>query len=97
MARFFSILSLVLLVILGLAFAVLNNHAVEFDYFWGRREFNLAQLLVISMAAGALLGVLFSTGILFRLKREASRFKRQAKLAEQEINNLRSIPIKNDH
>lgn len=97
MARVFSLLSIIILAVLGLAFAVLNNHAVEFDYFWGKSDFKLAQLLILAMAVGALLGVLFSSGIFIRLKREAVRFRRQAHLAEQEVANLRSIPIKNDH
>lgn len=97
MARIFSFLALLLLVLLGLVFAVLNGHSVEFDYFFARREVPLALTLVLTLVAGALLGLLFSAGIVVRLKRDNLRYKRQAHLAEQEIANLRSIPIKNDH
>ncbi len=96
MARLFSLLSLIILAVVGLAFAVLNKHVVVFDYFWGKGDFQLAQLLILSMALGAVLGIFFSAGIFIRLKREAIRYKRQAKLAEQEVSNLRSIPIKNE-
>jgi len=96
MSRLFSGLSLLVLVILGLVFAVLNNHPVEFDYFLAKRELPLAALLIATLVAGVLLGMLFSLGIFIRLKRETLRCRRQAQLAEQEVANLRSIPIKND-
>ncbi|WJW76694.1 LapA family protein [Thiohalobacter sp. IOR34] len=97
MARFISFLALLLLVLLGLAFSVLNAHPVQLDYFFGSRQVPLALTLVLTLAVGALLGILFSLGLVIRLKRENLRLRRKAQVAEQEISNLRAIPIKDPH
>jgi putative membrane protein len=89
-----SILTL-LLVLLGLAFAVVNARPVELNYFLGTREVPLAMTLVLALVFGAGLGMLFSLGMVVRLKRETLRLRRQIQLTEQEVVNLRRIPIKN--
>ena len=89
-----SILTL-LLVLVGLAFAVVNARPVELNYFLGTREVPLAMTLVLALVFGAGLGMLFSLGMVVRLKRETLRLRRQIQLTEQEVVNLRSIPIKN--
>lgn len=94
MSRLLSLLALILLVALGLVFAVLNARPVAFNYFFGQREVPLALTLVLTLAAGALLGLLFSAGVVLRLKREAIRERRKARMAEQEVANLRKLPIK---
>ncbi|HEB99133.1 MAG TPA: LapA family protein [Thiotrichales bacterium] len=96
MFRALSFLALAALVILGLVFAVLNAQTVELDYFLGKAEVPLALTLVLTLAGGALLGMLFSFGLVVRLKREILRLRRKAQLAEQEVANLRAIPIKDD-
>ena len=50
--------------------------------------------LVITLAFGACVGMLFSLGMVVRLKRETLRLRRQIQLTEQEVVNLRNIPIK---
>ncbi|MEW7977833.1 MAG: LapA family protein, partial [Candidatus Sedimenticola endophacoides] len=54
----------------------------------------LSVVLLGAVAFGALLGCLAMLGSLFRLKRENSELVRESRLANQELNNLRSIPIK---
>jgi hypothetical protein len=46
------------------------------------------------LAFGALIGLFFSLGMVIRLKRETQRLRRQMQIAEQEVVNLRNIPIK---
>lgn len=94
MSRLVSFVVLLVLVLLGLAFAVINAKPVELNYFLATREVPLALTLVLTLAFGALIGLLFSLGMVIRLKREALRLRRQIQLAEQEVMNLRSIPIK---
>lgn len=94
MSRLLSILILFVLVVAGLAFAVVNAQPVELNYFLGVREVPLALTLVISLVCGALVGVFFSLGMVIRLKRETFSLRRQVQLNEQEVANLRNIPIK---
>lgn len=94
MSRLVSLFLLVSLILLGLAFAVINSKPVELNYFLASREVPLAMTLVLTLAFGALIGLLFSLGMVIRLKRETLRLRRQVQIAEQEVVNLRNIPIK---
>ena len=73
---------------------VINAKPVELNYFLATREVPLAMTLVLPLVFGAVIGLLFSLGMVLRLKRETLRLRRQVRLAEQEITNLRNIPIK---
>ncbi len=97
MLRIFYLLLFLLLVVIGIAFAVLNAEAVEFNYYFSSRQVPLSLILVLAMFSGAVLGVLASMGLIIRLKREALQLRRNAELAEKEIANLRAIPIKDKH
>jgi putative membrane protein len=94
MSRLVSLVLLLSLTLLGLAFAVVNSKPVELNYFLATREVPLAMTLVLTLAFGALIGLFFSLGMVIRLKRETLRLHRQMQIAEQEVVNLRNIPIK---
>ncbi|MFP5505604.1 MAG: lipopolysaccharide assembly LapA domain-containing protein [Gammaproteobacteria bacterium] len=94
MSRLLSFVLVLILAVLGLAFAVINAKPVELNYFLATREVPLAMTLVLTLVFGAVVGLLFSFGMVLRLKRETLRLRRQVRLAEQEITNLRNIPIK---
>ena len=97
MSRLVSLVLLLSLVLVGLAFAVVNSKPVELNYFLATREVPLAMTLVLTLAFGALIGLFFSLGMVIRLKRETLRLRRQMQIAEQEVVNLRNIPIKDAH
>jgi putative membrane protein len=97
MSRLVSLVLLLSLVLVGLAFAVVNSKPVELNYFLATREVPLAMTLVLTLAFGALIGLFFSLGMVVRLKRETLRLRRQMQIAEQEVLNLRNIPIKDTH
>jgi lipopolysaccharide assembly protein A len=94
MSRLVSFILVTVLALLGLAFAVGDARPVELNYFLATREVPLALTLVLTLAFGALVGVLFSLGLVIRCKRETLRLRRQVRLTEQEVVNLRNIPIK---
>ncbi len=91
----FVLFLIVLIVSLGLA--LLNAELIQIDYYFGRWEVPLSLTLVITVAAGALFGVISCLGIIFRLKREVSHLRKTVKLSETEIMNLRFIPLKDNH
>lgn len=97
MSRLVSLVLLLSLVLVGLAFAVVNSKPVELNYFLATREVPLAMTLVLTLAFGAMIGLFFSLGMVIRLKRETLRLRRQMQIAEQEVVNLRNIPIKDTH
>ncbi|MDX1594453.1 MAG: LapA family protein [Gammaproteobacteria bacterium] len=82
------------LFVLALSFAALNSDPVPIDYYVGRIDVPLALLLVVSLGAGALLGSLVGLGRVFRVKREMAALRRQTRATEEEVRNLRALPLK---
>ncbi len=95
--RIVLIILVVLIVLLGLVFTVLNAEPVTVDYYYGTVTIPLAMVIVLATAAGALLEQLAGVGPVLRQRRQVVRLRRQVTLAEKEINNLRTLPIKDVH
>ncbi len=94
MLRLIRFLFLFLILLIGLAFTVKNDQLVELNYFLGTIEISVSLLLILGMFVGSILGVLSSMFAILPLKREVSRLRHQTSIKEQEIMNLRAIPIK---
>jgi len=86
---------LLLIVLIGLSFAMENSHSVEFHYYVGSVQTPLAWLLVLTLLAGAVLGMIASLGVILRLRAELRRLRKQVAVAQEEVRNLRAIPIRN--
>lgn len=97
MLRLLYLLSALLVIILGILFAVLNAESVQLNYYLGSVELPLSLVLVLSMTFGAILGVIASLGFVIASRRSTSKLKRSVEVAEKEIVNLRNIPIKDNH
>jgi len=97
MLRIIYIALIVLLVITGLVFAVLNAEPVQFNYYFDSLSVPLSLSMLVAMILGAILGVLASAGAILRQKRENHRLRKAVDMSEKEINNLRSIPLRDDH
>lgn len=94
MLRIIRLVFLLLILILGLSFAVLNADTVSLHYYIGTWHAPLSLVLVVAMALGALLGVLACLTMIIGLRRELSKLRKAAKLSEMEVLNLRAIPLK---
>ena len=94
MKRLIALILFIAVAALGLSFAVLNSAPVQFNYYFGSLEAPLSLIVVLAIACGAILGFIASLGVALTQRREVARYKRKANLAEQEIRNLRQIPIK---
>ena len=92
--RIIGVLFFILIAVTGIAFAVQNADPVTLNYYLGSVETPLSLALVGALGLGALLGVIASTGVIFGMKREISKLRRERKNTEKEIMNLRNIPIK---
>ena len=92
--RLLKLLVILLVMVLGAAFTVMNPVNVPVEYYFGQRELPLPVLLLGALAVGALLGMLSGLGAILGLKRDNARLRRRERLAVEEVNNLRSIPLR---
>ncbi|KAA3627788.1 MAG: LapA family protein [Proteobacteria bacterium] len=88
---------LFLIFVVALAFAVINADAVKIDYYVGSIEMPLSVIVVVTFALGAIVGLLVSLGRMLGLKRELNQVRRAERISQQELTNLRSMPIRQDH
>lgn len=87
-------LFMLLIVAIGVSFAILNAKSVPLNYYFDAKEISLALLLAITLAAGAFIGLLLSIPSLFRLKRSNRQMKNRIKFFEKEVEHLRTLPFK---
>lgn len=85
-----------IILIIGISFAVLNAEAVRLSYYFGDINAPLSLIIVLSLACGAVLGMLASLTLVVRLKHDLKKLDKSNKLAEKEIENLRSLPLKDN-
>lgn len=85
---------LLIFAIIGAVLAKLNAGPVAFDYYLSTTEIPLALLLYIVLALGVLLGILVSLLMMLKARHEAKRLKKRLAVCEQELKNLRELPIK---
>ena len=94
MARLFGFLMMVILVVIGLSFAVLNSEPVMLNYYFGNREIPLSLIVVGSLAMGALFGVLASLGVIIKLKSQTSGLRKKVRMLEKDTLNIATPPAK---
>lgn len=92
--RIITILFFVLVLLLGISFACLNADLVEINYYIGTARFPLSLLLVMALAIGACVGFFVGFGLYWRARCQNRRLGKRIKLAEKEIENIHSIPLK---
>ena len=90
-------LFLLLVFLAGIAFSFLNNTPVPLSL--GFRVFEarpLALWVILAFAVGAILGLLFGSGIsrYFRTQRELRDLRKRLHASETEVSKLRSLSLK---
>ena len=83
-----------LLLVVGVTFGLKNYQPVEINYYEFQWQVSLAFALFIAMALGVVVGALASVLATWRVRRELARSRRDLKRMEQEIDNLRALPIR---
>ena len=73
MKRMIILLFSLILVILGVSFAVINANPVRLDYYFAHTEAPLSLIVILSLATGALLGVVASFGVIASLRRKLGK------------------------
>ncbi len=94
--RYIAYIFWFILFVLAISFAVLNAEHVALNYYFGTRQVSLPLLMLLVFVIGALLGILVLLPRLIRLKSRHRRLRRRLKKHEEEVQNLRALPIKDD-
>lgn len=97
MKKIISSVFFLILVLFGIIFAVLNSEMVALNYYFDTQQVPLSLIMLLSMIIGAVIGVLVSMAQLLKARRDVSKLKKQVQIAEKEVSNLRTIPIKDSH
>ena len=87
----------IVLIILGVTFAVLNAGDVQVNLYVISLKVPIALLMASMIGLGLMLGFLLSLIRYWRLKFELNKIKHQLKISSKEIKNLRDIPLKDQH
>lgn len=93
MKRIIGLIALLFITILAGYISVTNFHIVSFNFF-GAWSLPLVLLLVFALTLGVLMGLLASLMVIFRTRAELRRMRKEVRVKEQEIENLRAIPFK---
>lgn len=97
MKRILVFVILLVVALLGLSFALMNAELVSLNYYFSTIQMPLSLVVVLAIVVGALLGVLAMLGMALGQKRELAKMRKSIKLAEKEVSNLRSLPLKDTH
>jgi lipopolysaccharide assembly protein A len=94
MKRIVGFLFVLLVLVFGLFFGLLNADPVTVNYYFGARELPLSFVLVVMLVVGAVAGALAGLGVVLKTRREVRRLRKELRVAEKELGNLRSLPLK---
>ena len=94
MTRVIGLIFILVLLVFTLSFAVLNAEPAKINYYFGISQMPLSLVLVIAFVIGALFGAVVNVGMILRLKRQIFRLRKEVRVSEKEVKNLRALPIK---
>ena len=97
MKRIIYLILTLVVTLFTVTFTLLNSQPVKVNYYFGSYEIDLLIVVVICLVIGAFLGVMAALGKIFSLKQEMSRKEKKIKITEKELENLRSLPLKDEH
>ncbi|MCB1802097.1 MAG: DUF1049 domain-containing protein [Gammaproteobacteria bacterium] len=89
-----KLLLLLVFMVVGASFAIINDAPVSVDLYFITAELPLSLLLLLALGCGILLGGLAGVVYFMRVKKENADLKRKTRLVNEEVRNLRSMPIK---
>jgi len=90
----YAVLAVVVFV-LGITFTFKNAQVVELNYYFGIHwQTPLSFMILTVLTAGIAFGLLASLAILARMQRQLFNVRRENRQLEQEVNNLRALPIR---
>lgn len=94
MRRLIYALFYLMLIVLGLVFASLNQQMVELNYHVGRLPVPLAALVICSIIVGVLISLVICAGSKLKIRIENRKLNKKLSSLEQEVQNLRQASNK---
>lgn len=95
--RYLAYIFWIIVILFTILFSILNSQHIYIDYYIGNVNIYLPLLILIGLVIGAVLGSIAMLPIVFKARAAARKLKRSIKQSQQEINNLRTIPVKDNH
>ena len=89
-----QLILLMLILIIAAAFAALNEQVISMNYFIGTMDTPLTFVIIVCFILGMLFSFLIIVGYIIRLRWQQRRMKQALQLKDQELNNLREMPLK---
>lgn len=87
--RIFTLIIVLIILLLGISFAVLNANSVTINYYTGIAHLPLSLLLVIVLVIGVFIGLLTTIIMFFKAKAIQSHLRKQLHTTQKELDHLR--------
>lgn len=95
MKRVFYSVVIVIALFAGITFVFKNQQAIELRYYFGLIWAGpLSLALLVTLAIGVVIGYVASLRMVIRMQRQLVQSRKELRQVEQEVVNLRSLPIK---
>lgn len=92
--RSFYALIFILVLVPGLLLFMRNSGEVELNYLFGSISLPLAGLMLLCFCAGVVVGLTAILPMLVRQRWRIARLVKQGRMAQTEIDNLRTLPAR---
>ena len=97
MVRFLLFIFFLALTFLFFIFTLENLNLVPLNLVFSQIQVPLGLTMLMCFLFGALLGLVFSISLVLKNKNKARVLAKKVAVAEQEVANLRQLPIKSSH
>ena len=95
MKRLFYLIVIVVTLLLGVTFAFQNRQEIDIAYYFGLHwRGSLSIALLATLTIGVVVGYLASLRMVLRMQRQLVQARKEVRQIEQEVMNLRALPIK---
>ena len=95
MKRIFYAIVVGITLLVGITFVFQNRQAIELTYYFGIQWTGpLSLALLAALAIGVVVGYLASLRMVIRMQRQLVQARKEVRQIEQEVVNLRALPIK---
>lgn len=95
MKRIFYLIVVFVTLVFGVTFAFQNRQDIDLAYYFGLNwHGSLSLALLATLAIGVAVGYLAGLGMVIRMQRQLVQARKEIRQIEQEVMNLRALPIK---
>jgi len=95
--KYISYIFALIVVVIATGFSILNAQQVELHYYLGSLTISLSLLLLLVLCLGIVLGAIIFLPGYIRFKYSNRKLRHSVQQYEEEIRNLRTFPIQDDH